>query len=197
MLKALREEKGWKQDDLAAKLGVGDRSTVSTWESGTRWPQGDTLQRLIAITVGSDMLADANVSAVEITTLIDELQKSGKDSTQIADGMMSYAYPKVLASLILKAQGAGADSRCIQLFFDHRDKVREEIRRNGSGEVRNVTPQQSAWNAGQGVLASPSPPSRQASPQDVVVASIERVEPDDVYSQVVSNKEREQGSGAT
>ena len=35
-IKALREARGWSQDDVARMLGFNDRQTVSTIETGTR-----------------------------------------------------------------------------------------------------------------------------------------------------------------
>ncbi|WP_306600717.1 helix-turn-helix transcriptional regulator [Geothrix sp. 21YS21S-2] len=41
-IKSAREAKGWTQADLAASLGMGDRSMVSRWETDEAIPRGST-----------------------------------------------------------------------------------------------------------------------------------------------------------
>jgi len=44
-IKALRDLKGWSQEDLAEKLGIS-RSAVGNYEQGTREPDLETLENL-------------------------------------------------------------------------------------------------------------------------------------------------------
>ena len=44
-IRQLREERGWSQELLARRLGVG-QGTVSNWERGLKVPQPRTLLRL-------------------------------------------------------------------------------------------------------------------------------------------------------
>ncbi len=44
-VRQLREERGWSQELLARRLGVG-QGTVSNWERGLKAPQPRTLSRL-------------------------------------------------------------------------------------------------------------------------------------------------------
>ena len=45
-IKKLRAAKGMKQDDLAKVIGVS-KGTVSVWERNARFPEMDTIQRLV------------------------------------------------------------------------------------------------------------------------------------------------------
>lgn len=47
-IKKLREEVGWRQEDLAKKLDVG-KSTVGEWETGKKTPRPDKLIKLAEI----------------------------------------------------------------------------------------------------------------------------------------------------
>jgi len=44
-IKSLREENGFRQEELAAILNVS-RSTVAMWETGKTYPRGETLAKL-------------------------------------------------------------------------------------------------------------------------------------------------------
>lgn len=151
LLAQFRASRGWTQEILARKLGQKDRNTVATWETGDHWPRGDSLQRLIAITVGGELVADAQIAAAELETLMQQLSEAGKDAVEIADTLCTYAYPKVLASLILKAQGAGADSKCIALFFSHRKEVQAELVQAQRGKAKKIGNAQGEWLKGDGV----------------------------------------------
>ena len=45
-IKKLRAARGMKQDDLAKVIGVS-KGTVSVWERNARFPEMDTIQRLV------------------------------------------------------------------------------------------------------------------------------------------------------
>ena len=47
-IKALREKKGFRQEDLANKLKV-DRSAIAKWETGEAMPKSDKLPELARI----------------------------------------------------------------------------------------------------------------------------------------------------
>jgi len=46
--RALREDAGLSQDDIAATMGV-HRETVSRWERGLRTPRGDSLLNYVSL----------------------------------------------------------------------------------------------------------------------------------------------------
>lgn len=48
-LKMLREEKGMTQEELARRLGLEERSTISHWEKGRQGPSRDLLVKLSQI----------------------------------------------------------------------------------------------------------------------------------------------------
>lgn len=45
-LRRIRDQRGWNQEELAARLGV-DQSTLSNWENGTKFPEFQSLQRIV------------------------------------------------------------------------------------------------------------------------------------------------------
>jgi len=48
-LKMLREEKGMTQEELARRVGLEERSTISHWEKGRQGPSRDLLVKLSQI----------------------------------------------------------------------------------------------------------------------------------------------------
>lgn len=171
ILARIRAERGVQQSDLAKKFHV-TRSAVAKWETGERWPKASTLDQLLMYLAPSTSFAEnkrteTRVTQREMSALLFELEQAGKSEVYKAEALCTYAYPRVLSTLILRATGApgiNVDSRAIALFFDHRDKVREEKRRSESANVRDVTPEQAAWVDGKGVYKS-------ETPQDVVKPS--------------------------
>lgn len=47
-IKAFREERGWTQEQLAARMGV-DRVSVTHWESGVSVPRMGNIEKLAAL----------------------------------------------------------------------------------------------------------------------------------------------------
>lgn len=150
ILRACREQRGWTQLDIAQRMGV-NRSTVTNWEQGTRWPKGVNLDKLLVmISPGwsGDKRAEARVTMQELIGLTNELELLGKDELDTAHLKIAYAYPKVLNTLILAACGTPGimlNPQTTRLFFDHRKEVLEEKQRRSLGEARNVTPEQQKY----------------------------------------------------
>lgn len=168
ILKQVREHRGWSQGELAQRLNVS-RIAVTHWESEKRWPKGDNLDKLMialapASTIVRDKRLEARVTQQELSQILNELDRAGKDEIDRADALITYAYPRVLSTLILRATaapGVVTDAKSIGLFFEHRKEIRDEKRRRGSEQVRTVTTQQPTWASGD-VYEQPQPP------QDVV-----------------------------
>lgn len=159
VLKLCREARGWHQSDLAKRLNV-TRSAVATWETDRRWPRGINLDKLLIAISPKTMIAEdsrlqGRVTNQELGTLLHELEMAGKDELDRADALITYAYPRVLSTLILRATaapGVNADAKSIQLFFEHRKEIREEKRLRTQVDAKNVTPRQADWIANKGVL---------------------------------------------
>ncbi len=153
-VKRIRNASGWTQDEFAIRMGV-TRSAVATWELGTRWPEDVNLDKLILLlappALGVDQRSDGRVTQAELTSLLGALAAASTEEIDLADSMVTYAYPRVLTTLILRATGCpgiNADTKSIALFLDHKDKVREEKQRRSLGKQRNVTHAQAKASAG-------------------------------------------------
>lgn len=188
------------QSALADSLGL-HRSYVTHWCSETKWPNDTILRNALLklnidrktilmhmgpCVVSSQSELDPEALAVNVVSKLFAIDDPFERETIIYDTI----YEKALISQGIRAT---KDTRAFEAFCERYDKHEDEKRKRGSNEARNVTPQQSAWNAGQGVYATPvTPPT-----QPVVVELAEKVEPDDVYSQACENKGERESDKAT
>ncbi|MCH7561607.1 MAG: helix-turn-helix transcriptional regulator [Thaumarchaeota archaeon] len=46
MLKSLREDRGWRQIDLAHTIGISRPQTIAGWEKGVRYPSNEILFKI-------------------------------------------------------------------------------------------------------------------------------------------------------
>lgn len=89
-LKALRDLRGWSQDELAKRLGV-TRSAIGNWEQGTREPDFEALESIadvfnctICYLVGGEPM---ELSAVEIE-IIEAYRRMSPELKAAVHGMM-------------------------------------------------------------------------------------------------------------
>lgn len=121
-LKALRENAGLSQRELAAKLGVAP-STIGMWESGQREPDFGTLLQLAEFfNVSVDCLIGANKHSLPLTE-----QKDIQSETEMedilshleeAEGLMLYGDPlsdeareSIVAAMKLGMEAAKAKNK--------------------------------------------------------------------------------------
>lgn len=169
-LAELRIAKGWTQQKLADKVHV-DRSIIAHWERGTKIPGPGKLERCFFFLQPDAVFTKAQrreykVTTQELSGIIQEIEKAGKDDIDLAYSLCTYAYPMVLCALIQRASGNNVipvDARSIQLFFDHRKEVREEMRLRSKPETRNVSPVSEGWLDGEGVTGKREKPNVPAS----------------------------------
>lgn len=160
-IRNLREARGWSQDVLAAHLRV-NRTLITHWESGKRKPNAATLQRVLYLLQPRSNHAPGalaiTVTKPELSGILQELERAGKDELDCAIGLVSYSYIRVLSTLILASSGAleiAVDIRAIELYLKHRKELLEEIRQRSLGGARNVTLAQASAVDGSGVYVDP------------------------------------------
>ena len=90
-LKKIRKEKGYTQEELAAKVGVV-RQTVSKWEKGLSVPDADILRKLaeilntdINILLGNEIAVDVD----NLNGLIKNEEKDNKDNNNSVEEQLT------------------------------------------------------------------------------------------------------------
>ena len=90
-LKKIRKEKGYTQEELAAKVGVV-RQTVSKWEKGLSVPDADILRKLaeilntdINILLGNEIAVDVD----NLNGLIKNEEKDNKDNSNSVEEQLT------------------------------------------------------------------------------------------------------------
>jgi transcriptional regulator with XRE-family HTH domain len=171
-LKRIIDRAGMTNRQMAEKLGYdpesdAGRTTLSQWFSERRWPPAARIREVLVhcnidrkvlldkfgIALGTEVTPIAETRQL-LVSLRNELMFEF-DEFERQDIIFNNTREKVL---LFQAFKAFDDVRAAQLYFERLDKHEEEKRRRGGNEPRNVTPQQSAWNAGQDVTEAPSRP---------------------------------------
>lgn len=106
-IKSIRLEKGLTQDELAKHLGIKNRSTIASWESGISSPDYETLKK-IAVMFG--------VTTDYIIGLVDEKKEKANVLFSLVDGttiedlgeMMSILEPQEQQQIIDLLKGLKA-----------------------------------------------------------------------------------------
>lgn len=101
-LKALREEHGMTQDDLAAKLYVS-RTAISKWETNRSYPSIDSLKAIQQEfgTSIDDLISDADVQAS-----LAARQRESRKYYWLAIGSFAFAVVFCIISLVVYNAGA-------------------------------------------------------------------------------------------
>jgi hypothetical protein len=164
-LQRMIDRAGTTHATLAEALGLS-RSYITMWCSESKWPNETQLRNALLrlnidrktiltymgpVLVSSDNELDPNALAVTVISKLFAVDDPFERETVIYDTI----YEKALISQGIKAT---KDTRAFEAFCERYDKHQEESRKRGSNEARNVTPQQSAWNAGQDVTEASSRP---------------------------------------
>lgn len=84
--RAIREQAGWSQDQLAEMVGCA-RSAITQWENGTRTPEGELLHRyleaLAKLAVGD--LSDEQAAMAEVAGLMPATRPEGRQQAASAE----------------------------------------------------------------------------------------------------------------
>ncbi|MEJ8554177.1 helix-turn-helix domain-containing protein [Tepidibacter sp. Z1-5] len=111
-LKKLRKEKGLSQKDLSAELNI-PRTTISSWESGSRIPELMTTQNLATFfEVSIDYLLGRTDSRnpVHIESIVNNLYKSIQDDPELIDFIEKLTYRSDLHAISKKLKDLSSNS---------------------------------------------------------------------------------------
>ena len=111
-LKKLRKEKGLSQKDLSAELNI-PRTTISSWEAGSRTPELMTTQNLATFfEVSIDYLLGRTDSRnpVHIESIVDNLYKTIQDDPELVDFIEKLTYRSDLHAISKKLKDLSSNS---------------------------------------------------------------------------------------
>lgn len=100
-IKKLRKEKGLTVDALASEIGVS-KSSISLWENGRTDPRPGPVQKLadfFGVTKSYLLGYTPNRNNLDLTTVFQEIKRSGFKVTSIDENSREYTYHNFLNSL--------------------------------------------------------------------------------------------------
>lgn len=118
-IKELREARGWRLEELAARVGVTS-ATVSRWENGERFPRGENLRvlakalgvrpaDLIEAIVGADRLPDVRPAKTEIAA---QMARLGYSAYVVIGDSVSRAGVSIGDTILVDATGDHGLAEC-------------------------------------------------------------------------------------
>lgn len=141
-IKHLRKEAGLSQEDLAAKLGISQKS-ICNYENNTRFPRGQNVIKGLAdifnisvdylITDTDDTTSKENIF---ISSAKDEFRYKGKNEAE----MLIERTAAVLAGGELSEEDKDAFFQSItQLYFDAKNKARTKYGKKNSNSETEIS----------------------------------------------------------
>lgn len=105
-IRALRNENGWSQRDLARRAGLASKAVISSYELGDRYPSYETLLRLASVfKVSTDYLLLGEASATKEDDLTTEVRK-GDTFIRIKAGTLTEEQIDAIMTLVSSLTGA-------------------------------------------------------------------------------------------